>query len=309
MTDASAPITVIVVTYSPGEHLDTFLDSLADATKRPHPVLLADNGSTDGSPQRAAAERPDVTFLPTGGNVGYGLAANIGARDADSDWIVVANPDITWHPGALDALLEAADRWPRAAVLGPALLTEDGALYPSARALPSLGRGIGHALLGWWWPANPWTRAYRKESGRPVEGPAGWLSGSCMLIRREAFDSVHGFDPSYFMYFEDLDLCERLGRAGWQSVYVPGAVCVHEGGHATSKVNHLMVAEHHRSAYRYLARKYPGRRGLPIRLALRAGLAGRRLASHAIAKLGEGAQPTRRADSLVGTETADPKRR
>lgn len=292
------PITVVVVTYSPGEHLETFLTSVAAATAAPVRVVLADNGSTDGEPERAAREHDNVTFMPTGGNLGYGLAANVGAQGTTGEWIVVANPDVVWRPGSLDILLEAAGRWPRAAVLGPALLTDDGALYPSARAIPSLGRGIGHALLGWWWPTNPWTRAYRQESGAPVEGEVGWLSGSCLLLRRAPFEAAHGFDPTYFMYFEDLDLCERLGLAGWQSVYVPSAVCIHEGGHATTRVGHLMVAEHHRSAYRYLARKYPGWRGLPVRLMLRSGLTARRFASYGVGKLREGAQPTRGADAL-----------
>ena len=102
-------------------------------------------------------------------------------------------------------------RWPAGGAFGPAIVTPDGQLYPSARALPSLGRGIGHALAGWWWPTNPWTASYRQERESPVEGECGWLSGSALLVRREAFEAVGGFDPKYFMYFEDVDLCDRLG--------------------------------------------------------------------------------------------------
>ena len=97
-------------------------------------------------------------------------------------------------------------------------------MCPSARALPRLGQGIGHAVLGWWWPGNPWTRSYRAERELVTERPAGWLSGSCLLLRRAAFDEVGGFDPGYFMYFEDLDLGERLGRAGFGAI--SGAVAV-----------------------------------------------------------------------------------
>jgi len=288
---------VVVVTYSPGEALDRFLDTLDKATTRAYGVVLADNGSTDGAPERAAP-RTGVMLLRTGGNLGYGRAANLAVPEAPGDWVVVANPDVAWEPGALDTLLDAAERWPRAGALGPAILSTDGTLYPSARALPSLGRGIGHAVFGWWWPSNPWTAAYRRERGAPVEGPAGWLSGSCLLVRRAAFDAVGGFDPAYFMYFEDLDLCERLGRVGWESVYVPSAVVTHEGGHATSRSPAAMVAAHHESAYRYLSRRYAGWRWLPVRLALRAGLAARLALSRVVRRVGEGARSTRSAATL-----------
>ena len=288
---------VVVVTYSPGPTLDGFLDTLEKATTRPYGVVLADNGSTDGAPERAAG-RAGVELLATGGNLGYGRAANLGVRSAPGDWVVIANPDVSWEPGALDTLLEAVERWPAAGVLGPEILSPDGTLYPSARQLPSLGRGIGHALCGWWWPSNPWTAAYRRERGAPTERLAGWLSGSCMLVRREAFEAVGGFDPAYFMYFEDLDLCERIGRAGWQNVYVPTAVITHEGGAAT-RANPLAMADaHHASAWRYLSRRYAGPRYAPLRLVLRVGLAARAALARRVPAVAAGAKPTGHAAPL-----------
>jgi N-acetylglucosaminyl-diphospho-decaprenol L-rhamnosyltransferase len=284
------------VTYSPGEALTEFLTSLPTATTAPYEVVLADNGSTDGAPE--AAVGPGVTLLPTGGNLGYGRAANAGAAGATAEWLVLANPAVVWCPGARDGQLEAGRRWADAACLGPAIRTPDGQLYPSARAFPSLGRGIGHALFGWFWPGNPWTRSYRAEVGKPVEGPTGWLSGSCMLVRRAAFEQVGGFDPSYFMYCEDMDLCRRFAEAGWSNVYVPSAVVTHAGGHATSRVATAMAAEHHRAMYRYLARQYAGPRYALLRPVLRAGLFLRYLLARGVKSVGEGAAPTRSADVL-----------
>jgi len=264
-------------------------------------VVLADNGSADGVPE-AAAEEPGVTLVRTGGNVGYGRAANVGARGAAAPWLLIANPDVRWcQPGAIDALLAAAARWPRAGAFGPAIVTPDGRLYPSARALPSLGRGIGHALAGWWWPTNPWTSSYRQERESPVEGECGWLSGSALLVRRDAFESVGGFDPKYFMYFEDVDLCDRLARAGWSSIYVPSAVVEHSGGHATRRVPKLMLRAHHTSAYRYLADRYRGLRWMPVRFVLRLGLLARYLLARVSVRTAEGAAPTRSADLLDHT--------
>lgn len=290
-------LTVCVVTYSPGPWLDEFLDTLAEATVRTYRVVLADNGSVDGAPERAA-ERDEVTLIRTGANLGYGGAHNIGLAGARDGWVVLANPDLRWEPEALDTLLDAAERWPRGAAFGPAILDADGALYPSARELPTLARGVGHVLCGWWWPANPWTAAYRRERAEPVEGAVGWLSGSCLLLPAEAFHSVGGFDPAYFMYFEDVDLCARLGRAGWLCVYVPTAVVVHEGGHATRRAGPAMRAAHHRSAYRYLSGQYTGWQRAPLRWALAAGLLTRAVVAGVFGRIGAGAAPQRRADVL-----------
>ena len=292
------PLRVVAVTFSPGESLDGFLTSLSVATSRPVEVVLADNGSTDGAPQRAAQRYPYVRVLPTGGNVDYSPAANAGLADRTSGWAVIANPDIRFELGAVDELLAVAARWPRAATVGPAIRTPDGQLYPSARDLPSLSTGIGHALLGWVWPANPWTARYRREREAPRERTAGWLSGSCFLVDIEAFHSVGGFDPGYFMYFEDVDLAARLGERGWLQVYAPSAVVEHEGGHATSRDPHRMQRVHHTSALRYLTRRYPGPLRVPLRAALRVGLGGRMLVSYVSARVGASAQPQRSAADL-----------
>lgn len=295
MSQAPA-VRVVVVTYSPGATLDAFLASLRTATTAAYEVVLADNGSTDGAPQSAVGG--PVRLLETGGNLGYGRAANLGASGSGAPWLVVANPDVEWEPGALDVLLAAGERWPRAGCLGPAIRTPVGELYPSARAFPSLGRGTGHALLGWCWPGNPWTRSYRAESGRPQEGATGWLSGSLMLLRSEAFAQVGGFDPTYFMYCEDMDLCRRLATAGWQNVHVPSAVVTHTGGHATRTAGAAMVLEHHRSLYRYLSRQYAAPGQLPLRLLLRLGLTVRALLALRVRALADGAAPTRSAELL-----------
>lgn len=308
MADSSdrGTLRVVAVTYSPGDTLTGFVDSLAAATTGPVDVVLADNGSTDGAPERAVARYPHVRLLRTGGNVGYGAAANAGLADVREGFALVANPDVRFEPGAVDELLAVAARWPRAATVGPAIRSPDGELYPSARGLPSLGTGVGHALVGWAWPSNPWTARYRREREKPRERTAGWLSGACFLVDLTAFHSVGGFDPGYFMYFEDVDLAERLGRRGWLHVYAPSAVVVHEGGHATRREPHRMQRVHHASALRYLSGQYPGRRHAPLRAALRAGLAGRLLASYVSGRVAAGARFQRGADELDGTREGRP---
>jgi N-acetylglucosaminyl-diphospho-decaprenol L-rhamnosyltransferase len=263
----------VTVTYSPGSTLADLLDSIPRACRDPGPVVIADNGSTDGSVEQAA-RRPGVTVVRTGGNIGYGAAANLGvaALDDDVTMVLISNPDVVLGEGAVDELLAAADRHPQAGAVGPMITTESGEVYPSARELPSIGRGIGHALTERWWPANPWTKAYRRYDDLGTERRAGWLSGSCILVRRAAFEAIGGFDAGYFMYFEDVDLGERMTRAGWQNIYAPTARVTHLGGHTTGRHNEEMIRAHHRSAYRYLSSRYARRRHAPLRWALRLGL-------------------------------------
>lgn len=283
---------LVVVTYSPGDFLRTLLASVPEATSRPTAVTVVDNGSTDGTLEWVRQD-PELTLIETGVNHGYGGAANIGVAAATEEWLLVVNPDITFEPGAIDDLLAVVERWPRSGALGPRIHTDDGLLYPSARELPSIGRGIGHAVFGWILPSNPWTAAYRRERGVPQEGTVGWLSGACLLLRREAFLAVRGFDERFFMYFEDTDLCERLAKAGWEVVYAPSATVVHHGGHATTRDPALMSRAHHDSAYRYLAGRYSGSRWAPVRWLLRAGLWARYQLSLRVGRVLHGARPTR----------------
>lgn len=267
-------LTVVTVTYSPGSHLDRFLSSLTVATDRPVEVVLADNGSVDGTPEEAVDRYPGTRLLRTGGNLGYGTAVNraVAGIPADQRYVLVANPDVVWAPGSIDALLEAAGRWPRAGALGPLIRDPDGSVYPSARHLPSLIRGGLHAVVGFVWKSNPWSRTYRQEHVEPSERPVGWLSGSCLLIRREAFDAVGGFDERYFMYMEDVDLGDRLGRAGWLNVYVPDSEILHDKGHSTGHDPARNLRAHHDSTYIYLSDRHARVWQAPLRWAIRGAL-------------------------------------
>jgi len=268
-------VRVVTIVYNPGPELTDFTRSLATATTAPVELVLVDNGADPEVADRVAAEAGG-RVVRTGENLGYGGGANAGARGATQPFLVVANPDVVWEPGSLDALLDAAERNPTAGALGPALLNEDGTVYPSARELPSLTQGAGHAVLGRVWPGNPWTRAYqRRQETVGAERIAGWLSGACLLLRRDAFEAVGGFDDDYFMFFEDVDLGERLALAGRPNLYVPSARVTHVGGVSWKAKPAAMISAHHRSAERYLHRRYHRWYHWPVRVAVSAGLKGR----------------------------------
>ncbi|RKR73239.1 glycosyltransferase family 2 protein [Frondihabitans australicus] len=277
MSAGQNSVAVVTITYSPGDTLEEFIESLQTEPEARGRIIVVDNGSTDGAPERAAAEHDSVTLIRSPGNVGYGRAANIGERslEADIEWVLIANPDTQVTPGAIATLLEAAASHPEAGVLGPKILEPDGSVYPSARSLPSMRTGIGHAVLSGIWPTNPWTRAYQQRdvSSSDEVTAVGWLSGAFLLARRSAFDQIGGFDERFFMYFEDVDLGRRMYLKGWRNIFVPQATVVHIGGASTEKVADVMVRAHHRSAYQYIAKTHPGLVWKPVLAVVRVGLA------------------------------------
>lgn len=280
--DAGAPMTpsvlVVTVTHNTGETLRPFLASLQAASSAPTRTVVVDNASTTLTLERDLAEEFGVRLIELDDNRGYGsgIAAGIEASDS-SDYVLIVNPDVVFAPGAIDVMVEVAESDRTIGAVGPRIIDSDGHVYPSARNLPSIGVGVGHALFFRLWPSNPWTKRYHVD-GDDMEEPrdAGWLSGACLLVRRSAYDAIEGFDPRFFMYFEDVDLGARLGEAGWRNRYHPAATVTHTGAHSTSQNGSRMAAVHHDSAYLYLSRTYSAWYHAPTRLLLRVGLGARK---------------------------------
>jgi N-acetylglucosaminyl-diphospho-decaprenol L-rhamnosyltransferase len=205
------------------------------------------------------------------------MNAAVASMPATVEWVLISNPDVLLEPGTIDELLRGGSTDERIGAVGPAVHNEDGTVYPSARAIPSLRTGVGHALFYNIWAANPWSTAYLRDArGELVARDAGWLSGSCVLVRRSVFDQLGGFDPRFFMYFEDVDLGNRIGKAGYRNLYWPTASVTHSGAHSTTgAASDAMIRAHHSSARLFLATKYPGALLWPVRVTLTVGLAAR----------------------------------
>ena len=270
-------IAIVSVSYGSEGVLPGFLDSVPAASSADPLVIVADN-KPDGVAEKIVREH-GASYLALPQNAGYGGAINaaIATFDDDVEWILVSNPDIVLGEGSLDELVRVGEADPTIGSLGPLVYT-DGEIYPSARTIPSLRTGIGHALFANLWPSNPWSARYHSDNELPPrERDAGWLSGSNVLVRRTAYDAIGGFDDKYFMYFEDVDLGYRLSKSGWRNRYVPSAQVSHSGAHSTDTEgsSKKMVNVHHQSAYRFLSRKYSGVLLSPVRLALKVGLSAR----------------------------------
>lgn len=277
----TATVAAIWVSYHSSADLEVSVASARSSSRRELECIVVNNASGDPDLEAFAERHPDVRVIDANDNLGYGRAVNLAAATLgpEIEWILIVNPDTEFSDGAIDELLRVADRSPDAAAFGPRIMDPDGTVYPSARALPSLRVGAGHALFARFWPDNRWSTAYRRSdltSPDLVEPVVtGWLSGACVLVRRAVFDRIGGFDPRYFMYFEDVDLGKRVGESGATSLYVPSARVTHIGGQSTKRHSSDMVVIHHRSAYLYLAEKYSAWYFWPVRVVLRVGLAAR----------------------------------
>lgn len=276
-------VDVVVVTYFPGDTITSFLESVSDSSAVAS-VTVVDNAAGDDA-ARAAAAHAGVDYIASGRNGGYGAGANLGAAAGSADWVLVSNADIVVSEGALEALVAVGESDPSIGAVGPLVRETDGSTYPSARPLPTLVLGAGHAMFGRLWPGNPWSKRYRlvlDPAGGEVE--AGWLSGSCFLVRRGAWEAVGGFDEAYFMFFEDVELGRSLGKAGYRSVWTPSATVTHLGGHSYRSDPAPMLEAHHKSARRYVGRAYPHWWQAPARAAVAVGLEMRQRAEVAAAR-------------------------
>jgi N-acetylglucosaminyl-diphospho-decaprenol L-rhamnosyltransferase len=271
MTATGVDRAIITVSYGSAAVLGPFFESIRDAGGVEPIVVVADNLAETAVAELTAAHGGKYLALPE--NPGYGGAVNAAMRSLPSSvrWVLISNPDVVLAPDVLDGLVATASESDDIGAVGPAILREDGTVYPSARKVPSLRTGVGHALFAEVWPGNPWTQRYRQDD-HLHKRDAGWLSGSGLLVRRAAFDADGGLHEPYFLYFEAVDLGYRLGRRGYRNVYQPSLSAMHIGAHATSDHSAAMIDAHHSSARRFIATKYSHWSLWPIRATLSIGL-------------------------------------
>ncbi len=257
----AAAVGAVVVNYNAHVHLEECVRSLrADGVER---IAVVDNASTDGSEARLRALEPDTTVVRLGRNVGYGAGANRGAAVLDTPYLLILNADTVIEPGMVKALSAVLDTHPTVGAVGPRVDSPTGEVYPSARTFPGIFDALGHGFLGIFWPSNPFSRRYRMLDWDHADArEVDWISGACFLVRRTAFDAVVGFDESYFMYSEDVDLCWRLRRAGWDIYYEPAGRVMHVQGASTEHHPFRMIAAHHISLLRFAARSTTGAKRL-----------------------------------------------
>jgi GT2 family glycosyltransferase len=252
-------IAVVIVNYNTRELLRACLASVR--AEEPVEVVVVDNASADGTVEMVAVEYPEVKLYSNKVNSGYGAAANQAIAACAGKYILLLNADTLLKPGTLSVLSAYLDDHPRAAVVGPRLVDSAGILQASSYPFPTplhtfLENSIIAVFLGRWIrrsvPAlgNIYLRTWMHADSRIVP----WLKGAALAIRREAFEAVGGFDESFFMYFEDADLCRRLGVSGWESHFTAAATVVHVGGGSTGQCRDEMAVQLFASTLKFYER-------------------------------------------------------
>lgn len=236
-------LTAVVVAHNSREYIESSLTRLAEVAER---IVLVDAGSSDDSAGLARGMFPNVDVLELD-NVGYGAAANAAIAGSDTDLVLVANAD-AWPLGdAVARMVTRARADGRIGLVGPALVSPGGVRQPSLIPFPTA-----------WWTGRPAVSA--RPSAHPPAAPGrrrrrpSFLVGAVLLLRRTAFDEVGGFDPGFFMYSEDVDLCWRLHRRGWRIEVVEDAEFVHVGGASSAGREAELYVEQVRAHLRFLAK-------------------------------------------------------
>lgn len=234
-TRQTTPIAVAIVSFNTLHCLDDCLASLeADGATE---VVVVDNGSTDGSIDLVRTHYPWVTLQMNETNRGYGAAANQAVASCRSEYVLILNSDTRLHRGALQALSHYLEQHPKCGVAGPRLLNPDGSTQRSCFPFPTpLNILIRETSLRALLKHIPYVSSrnlhvWKHSHARAVP----WVVGAALAIRREAFIDVCGFDESYFMYSEDVDLAFRLRAAKWDVHYCPDAEIMHVGAASSSQ--------------------------------------------------------------------------
>jgi GT2 family glycosyltransferase len=269
---------VLVVSHNVRDLLLDTLKALRNDGWPKLQVIVVDNASADGSADAVGREFPAVELIRLSDNLGYGKANNVAFERAKGDLILLLNPDVTISPGCIDHLVQFLQEHPDAGAVGPRLVRPDGSpdlagrrSFPTPQA--SLYRVTALSRL---FPGSARFNRYNLgalDPGREHEIDAG--TGACLLVRRAAIDCVGLFDPDFFMYGEDLDLCYRVKAAGWKIWYVPSAMAVHVKGTSTRQVPMRMQYEFHRAMWTYHRKHHAAALPAPANAAIWLGIWGR----------------------------------
>jgi hypothetical protein len=298
MSAASLPdVSLVIVSWNTRDYLARCLRAVPEAAEKlAVEIIVVDNGSTDGTQTMLAGEFPHVQVIQNRDNIGYGRACNIGARAGRGRVLLILNSDCELQPGALSTMAGELGRDASIGMVLCRILNSDGSLQPSVhRSFPSPWDQIGELFFlsslryaVYRRPAlQRWFLGSTRRAHRHAQDVA-WGGGMCMLIRRDLFEALGGFDERFFMYCEDMDLCIRIRDAGFRIRYLPGPSAVHHWGKSTAQMPSAMLREAYRSRSYYFEKHFPGWGGSVARGMATVALTVRRVLFSLLARIPSG---------------------
>lgn len=206
-------------------------------------VIVVDNGSNDATSSLIPSLFPWVHLIKSETNLGFTVANNLGYRHARGDTLYFLNPDTELVGNSLWILYLALRSDPTIGAIGPRLQYAQGNRQNNRRRFPTRWTGFWESTwLGQLWPENPWvTKLHMNDWPDDIRHDVDWLVGAALLVRRQAIESVSAkemdgpFDERFFMYSEELDLCQRIKHAGWRNVFLPEALVIHYEGQSSEQ--------------------------------------------------------------------------
>jgi GT2 family glycosyltransferase len=280
-------LSIITVNYNSGDLLLECLRAVFEQTRGPSvEYFVVDNASRpDGSLERVERQFPQVRVVRNAANVGFAPGCNVAIPLATGRYVLLLNPDTAVQQRALDRMVEFLDANRDVAVLGSPLVGPDGRDQGVAgRGFPTpLAALFGRTtILTRLFPNNRWSAKFSstRDASRREPYDVDWVSGACMMVRREAIEQVGTLDPEFFFMWEDADWCFRMKHAGWRVCCSHEAGVVHREGSTRSRgvrALWLSTAGFHRGAYRYYRKHINPRRFGALQLVVAAGLTARTL--------------------------------
>ena len=260
LPEATCAVSVVIVSYNVADLLAAAIGSvLADLERSgvTGEVIVVDNASADGSVAAVKERYPHVRLIANPTNVGFGRAANQGMLAAQGELVVVLNPDASVQPGFFAAIQDYLGREPYAGLLGPHVVDADGATQPSCRRSYTLATALWESTpLQWWFGETPALRRfYCRDLDESRAAQVDWVEGACLIVRREMLKAVGGFDPRFFMYFEETDWCGRIKEAGWDVVYAPEARVLHHRSQSADQDPNARALNFHQSRHKFLVKQ------------------------------------------------------
>jgi GT2 family glycosyltransferase len=252
-------VAVVILNFNGKKFLETFLPRVISHS-RPHQVVVADNGSTDGSLPFLRQAFPEVTLLENGVNNGYAAGYNTALRNTPADYYILLNSDVDVTEHWIDPVIRFMEARPGVAACQPKIMD-----YHQPERFEYAGAAGGFIdAYGYPFCRGRLFHSLEEDQGQYDDTrEIFWASGACLFVRAEAFHRAGGFDGDYFAHMEEIDLCWRLKNLGYQIYVVPGSVVYHIGGGTLNKLSSRKTFLNFRNNLSTLTKNHPGRFLLP----------------------------------------------